>query len=178
MVRKVQLDLLDIAEEQVAGPPPKIEPDGAGTASRKWGLKSKILVAVSAVFLVTSIAVTVWFHSGKETARKTDAGRTDTVSAEGAEVLDHFAVDLRDDRGNYKVLVCSLALELNQGASIASSRTDIRRMIYRTLRAKSPAYLTAPKSKKMLKKEIEEKLEKLMGGKLVKHVYFTKFVLL
>jgi flagellar FliL protein len=67
---------------------------------------------------------------------------------------------------------------LNQAASVASSRTDIRRAIYRTLKAKSPSQLTAPKSKKLLKKEIEEKLEEIMGGKLVKHVYFTKFILL
>jgi len=86
-------------------------------------------------------------------------------------------VDLKDEHGNYKVLVCDIALETSANAEISNGDV-VRNVIYKTLKAKTIAGLTAATAKKVLKKELGAELDKALGGKIIKEVYFTRFTLM
>ena len=181
MVRKVKLDILEIdlqemtsaglADEQPA------DAGGEGAPSRGWGRYSKYLVAGSALFLVISIGVTIWYQVGTKPAREVAPPKEVAVS-DGLRHFHNFAVDYRDGGGNYRVLLCDVALELNEGTTIPGEETDVRKVIYRTLKGKSIESLTVARGKKALKKELESELGKTVGANTIKQVYFTRFTLM
>ncbi|MFB3925556.1 MAG: flagellar basal body-associated protein FliL [Syntrophales bacterium] len=181
MVRKVNLDILEVDLQQTGAEAPREEPvpEVRETAPpQKWGRLGKALVISSSLFLLLSIGLTVWFQVHKKPGVQESEMQKSAILSDGLEYMERFAIDLKDDRGNFKVLLCDIALELNQGASITKEKTDIRRTIYRTLKSKNIDKLILPKAKKGLKKEIESELEKVLGGKIVKQVYFTRFTVL
>ncbi len=181
MVRKVKLDILeidlqemrsaDLADERPAGS------DSEGTPGRGWGRYGKYLVAGSALFLALSVGITFWYQAGTKPARETAPPKEVAVS-DGLRHFQNFAVDFRDGGGNYRVLLCDVALELNDGMNIPGEETDVRKVIYRTLKGKSIESLTVAKGKKALKKELESELGKAVGANTVKQVYFTRFTLM
>jgi flagellar basal body-associated protein FliL len=51
-------------------------------------------------------------------------------------------------------------------------------VICKTLKARTIEGLTAATAKKVLKKELGAELDKALGGKIIKEVYFTRFTLM
>ena len=186
MVRKVKLDILEIDPRQLLeaeiGMDQEAAPDEAESGAGRGGRFGKILIAGSVLFLLVSVGITAWYQSEKKPdARATQTTRpsqaaSGLAAAAGLEHFNNFAVDYRDDRGNYKVLRCDIALELTQSAKLED--VAIRKVIYRTLQAKTIESLTVAKGKKALKEELKAELDQAIGPRAVKQVYFTRFTLL
>ncbi len=182
MVRKVKLDLLEIDPQELKQAEIGTDHEPMSGGSRPvgfWGRFGKIAVTGSLLFLIFSIGLTVWYHSAKKTApRVSDTPAPAVFARDDLEHFSNFAIDYKDAQGNYKVLLCDVALELAPGAKLIQETTDTRKVIYKTLQAKTIENITVAKGKKALKKELETELDKSMGGKVVKQVYFTRFTLM
>ncbi len=182
MVRKVKLDLLEIDPQELTRGEIGTDHEPVSEEARPvgiWARFGKIAVAGSLLFLIFSIGLTVWYHSAKKI--KPRVSESPAPAAFARDTLEHFgnfAIDYKDAQGNYKVLLCDVALELNPGAKLVQETADTRKVIYRTLQAKTIETITVAKGKKALKKELEAELDKSMGGKVVKQVYFTRFTLM
>ena len=145
---------------------------GSGEDSGKW------LIIVASFFFLCSVGLTVWFQFGTKAKTEKPETAKGPVQGEGLEHYLNFAIDFRDAQGNYKVLLCDVALELNQGAKITRETADIRKTIYKSLKSKNIGDLIVARGKKALKKEIETELGKIIGTSVVKQVYFTRFTLM
>jgi flagellar basal body-associated protein FliL len=181
MVRRVKLDLLEIDPQEITTAEittdhePQIEGELSASVSR-WGRYGRILIIGSGLFLIFSVCITIWFQLEKKPETKKALSPVNFVG-DGLQHYNNFAVDLKDEHGNYKVLVCDIALETSANAEI--SRGDVvRNVIYKTLKAKTIEGLTAATAKKVLKKELGAELDKALGGKIIKEVYFTRFTLM
>ena len=92
--------------------------------------------------------------------------------------------------GKDRILVCDVVIELNQGMKLPQERIELRKIIYNTLKELLKIPLNPPLIKgdfqpldlyeirKSLKEEIKIRLNNFMNDKMIKGVYFTKFVLL
>ena len=184
MAKKVKLDILEIEPQQVTQAeivtdhePQVNETDPSPTGL--WRRFSKIILIGSFLFLIVSIGITVWYQLGKKTDKpEVVAPSRAVVHSENLLHFQNFAVDFRDDHGSYKVLLCDVVVELNAGAKLSRDTIDIRKAIYKTLHAMSIENLTAARGKKAIKKDLEMELDQIMGGKIVKQVYFTRFTLM
>ena len=96
---------------------------------------------------------------------------------ENVETLDNFIIDLKDEQGNYRVLVCDITLVMNPDKSVSGNKLDARKKTYDALRNKGKYALVSSKSYSIIRKELRDELDRLLGGG-IKEVYFTKFVLL
>ncbi|MGZ3634815.1 MAG: flagellar basal body-associated FliL family protein, partial [Syntrophales bacterium] len=96
---------------------------------------------------------------------------------ENIETLDNFIIDLTDEQGRYRVLVCDITLVMNPDKSISGNKLDARKKAYDALRNKGKYALTSSKSYGIVRKEMRDELDRLLGGG-IKEVYFTKFILL
>ena len=183
MVRKVKLDLLEVDPQALKSGDITTDHEATSEEGRPRGLRRRFgrwAIIGSLIFLVFSIGLTVWY----QTAKTKPQGAESTMPAPNlatGDALEHFhnfAIDFKDGQGNYKVLLCDVALELNKGVKLSREPADIRKVIYKTLQAKTIESLTAGKGKKALKKELESELDRILGGQAVKQVYFTRFTLL
>lgn len=184
MVRKVKLDILEIdpqvQEAEIAMDQEDAAPEETPSRDGR-GRLGKILVTCSVLFLLVSIGITVWFQSEKKPDTPTTVPSQAVSAPAAAAAFAHFndfAVDYRDVHGNYRVLRCDIALELVPGSKAPLENVVIRRVIYRTLQAKSLQSLTVAKGKKALKKDLKTELDKAIGAEAVQQVYFTRFTLL
>jgi len=101
------------------------------------------------------------------------------------ECFDDFIVYLKDvpesvysfGQGTDKkdrILLCNVALELNQGMVLSKNRIELRKIIYKTLRQ-----LSGSKNVRTgIKTSIKSRLNKFMGEEIIKKVYFIKFLML
>jgi len=183
MVRKVKLDLLEIDPHELNRGEISTDHEVTSEEGRPSGLRGrfgKLAVIGSLLFLVFSIGLTVWYQTAKikPETRESAVSASSLAVGDGLEHFHNFAIDLKDEQGNYKVLLCDVALELNKGAKLSQEPANIRKVIYKTLQAKTIESLTAGKGKKALKKELESELDKTLGGQAVKQVFFTRFTLL
>ncbi|MCK4467723.1 MAG: hypothetical protein KAU60_05165, partial [Desulfobacterales bacterium] len=106
--------------------------------------------------------------------------------------------------GKDRILVCDVVIELNRGMKLPQERIELRKIIYNTLKEllKIPLNLPARapvasqwqagpplikgdfqpldlyEIRRSLKEEIKIRLNNFMNDKIIKGVYFTKFVLL
>ena len=96
---------------------------------------------------------------------------------ENVETLDNFIVDLKDEQGHYRVLVCDITIVMNPDKNISANKLDTRKKAYDALKNKGKYALISSKSYSIVKKEIQDELDRLLGGG-IKEVYFTKFMLL
>jgi flagellar basal body-associated protein FliL len=98
-----------------------------------------------------------------------------TVSTEEQfERFDDFIIRLKDNREEDRILVCSVAVQLNRGMRLPEERISLRKIIYRILKGQSGTAEIG----KALKEEIKIRLNEHMGGERIRNVYFTKFVVL
>ena len=83
----------------------------------------------------------------------------------------------RDEHGTGRkdrILVCDVVIELNRGMKLLQERTELRKIIYNTLKEPSDLY----EIKRSLKEKIKIGLNNFMSDEIIKNVYFTKFILL
>jgi flagellar basal body-associated protein FliL len=179
MAEKAELDILEIElpkEEPPVDTAPVMEETDPG-ARRKRFLK---IAALCFFVLVVCGAVFTWIYVGGD---KAGSGKKQPgVAAPGGNfmALDHFAVNIRDAQGNYRILACDVALELNRGADAAKDRMlELRKAVYKTVRGNGSQILQkSPKTRKQLLKDIEKEVNGILGEGAVKQAYFTRYTLL
>ena len=180
MVRKVELDLLEEADIPA--------PEGQGEENKpvqKRRLrdffarmtKRKIIGAafLVAVSCIGGISLLMFSAEEKSPVENTTV-HPDARLFHAMENLDNFIVDLSDEDGNYRVLVCDIAIEVSPERRIGGNKEEVRKKTYNALKNKAKYALKAT-GYNTIKKEMRDEMDKIMGGG-VKEVYFTKFVLL
>ena len=179
MVRKVDIDLL----EELDIPGPEGTPEEEGKAGRKKGWKwptGKKFVATAILFsFLCVIGVSLMIFPVRDKSHIDPERELVEVRliSENIEALDNFIIDLKDEQGHYRVLVCDVTLVMNPDKSLAGNKLDVRKKTYDALRTKGRYALVSSKSYSIIRKELRDELDHLLGGG-IKEVYFTKFVLL
>jgi len=179
MVRKVELDLLE--EIDLHGP------EGEGEAGKRekgwrllrWLIRKKFIAA--SLLLAFSGIVGIFlliFPAGKDSGKNHGIEFTEVRSInDNVENLDSFFVDIKDEQGRYRVLVCDIAIMINPDKNISGNKSELRKKVYNVLKNKGTDALTSSRSYSTIKKEIQDELNGLLGGG-IKEVYFTKFMVL
>ena len=171
MATKVELDLLelddleDAAEEGAAAEPKKRR------ISLKW-------ISISVFLLLSVTGTSVWIYLKIQNAGVSKEKVSVVLEAANIERFDDFVISMKDDHGNYRVLICDIALELSKDAKISESRVNIRRTIYKAAKKKRIDQVMTHNFRKTLKKAIKFELNNYLGEKIIKQVYFTRFVLM
>jgi len=108
------------------------------------------------------------------------AGKTDTAKSEGRlTTLPPFLVNLADPAGR-RYLKLSMDVEVNAPAAvkeIEGQTAKVRDAIILLLSGKSYTELAAPEGKLLLKNEVADRLNQILGAPRVTRVYFTEFVI-
>lgn len=180
MVSKVELDLLEETDTPNAGGPTdeneaaekgKIQDFFARMPRRKI-VGGVILVAFACIVGVSLVV----FSGGEQSRVSLDAPRADVTLLRPIENLDSFIIDLSDEHGHYRVLVCDIAIEVEPGKKIGENKAEVRKKTYNALKSKS-AYILKTAGYHTMKKEMRDELNRILGGG-IQEVYFTKFVIL
>lgn len=178
MVRKVDLDLLE--ETEISGTEGELkENEAAPKKGWRWLTGRKLIVTalLSTFFCVVCISLVI-FSVRKDSPIESGSKLTEVrIIPDNIEILDNFIIDLLDERGRYRVLVCDIALVMGADKNISANKLDTRKKAYDALKAKGKYALVSSKSYSIIRKEMRDELDRLLGGG-IKEVYFTKFVLL
>jgi flagellar basal body-associated protein FliL len=180
MVSKVELDLLDETNTPITeGPTDENEPAKKGRLQGffAWMTRKKIICAaiLFAVSCVVGVSL-LMFSAGEKSRVDLGTPRTDVSILHNIENLDSFIIDLSDEHGNYRVLVCDIAIEMDSNKRIAENKAEIRKKTYNALKSKSMHVLKTA-GYNTIKKEMRDELNRILGGG-IQEVYFTKFIIL
>jgi flagellar basal body-associated protein FliL len=181
MVRKVELDLLE--ETNIHGPEGPLEGE-AGKREKwwrllRWLIRKKFIVGslLLAFSGIVGISLLI-FPAGKDSGKNHGIEFTEVRSInDNVENLDGFFVDLKDEQGHYRVLVCDIVIMMNPDKKISGDKSELRKRAYNALKNKGTHVLTSSKAFSTIKKEIQDELNRLLGGG-IKEVYVTKFMVL
>jgi len=191
MAKKAKLDLLEEKlEEEV-----KIDtPDphaGEQEAGARWFTRGRILaIILASVTVMGAAGFSMWFYPRGKKAHTVPAAalqRSVSLSAatgggkEEVASLKGFVIAVKDRQGGYRTLICDVALAFRNSPGDLKNleqRRDIRNLIYTAVRSRGIALLDSPDEKNLLRREVSEKLNAILGGNSVAAVYFTEFVLL
>jgi flagellar basal body-associated protein FliL len=194
MVKKATLDLLaekgkEEGEAEATAPDEK---EGEREPVPGWFTRGRIIAVASAgVMLLCVVVFSVMMHSRGKTVKTVpavlpkQAAAVPTVPAvmmkEEIVTLKGFVIHLTDGGGNYRTLLCDIALVLNDRAEDVKKfeqRVDVRNLIYATAKSKGASLLDPRNDRNVLRREINDKVNGLVGGNKVKSVYFTEFLVL
>jgi len=115
--------------------------------------------------------------------------RSQKLCEKGFECFDDFIVYLKDahepvDTDEHgtgredRILICNVAVELNQGMRLSKERVELRKIIYKTFKELSGLSKVRSELKEEIKEAIKIRLNNFMDSETIKKVYFIKFVLL
>jgi flagellar basal body-associated protein FliL len=181
MVRKVELDLLE--ERDLHGSEGPLEEEsgkkGKVWRSLKWLIRKKFVVAslLLAFSGIVGISLLI-FPTGKDQSNNHGIEFTEVRPIpDTVENLDSFLVNLKDEHGHYRVLVCDIAIMMNPDKKIPGDKSELRKKAYNALKNKGAYALTSSRAYSTIKKEVRDELNGLLGGG-IKEIYFTKFMIL
>jgi flagellar basal body-associated protein FliL len=179
MVRKVDLDLL----EELDSSSTEGHREEGETAGRKKGWKwltrkklifTAILFTFFCVIGLSLMILPARHDSHIDSEKEQSEARS---IPDNRETLDNFIIDLKDEQGHYRVLVCDITLVMDPDKSFSGNKLEARKKTYDALRNKCKYALISSQSYSIIRKELRDELDRLLGGG-IKEVYFTKFVLL
>lgn len=186
MKQKAQIDILDLQliEGGEATPDITLENEPPLPQKEKKNTKKKLYwiipLAIIAILSVIIAGYYVWFQKNEKKAVVPVAVTETPGQGSVMAVMDGFNVDVKDDKGNIRLLSCGFLLEMDpreDGKSI-EARLDIRKFIFDTLHKRKVRDLISNDEKKAIKKEITMGVNGLLGADKIKETYITKFVLL
>jgi len=182
MVTKVELDLLELGDSQNPEEPQGEEgpvKDEKRWRQFTWMTRKKIIIAAILFTFSGIVGVSLLLFPGKKVSHVDYSAELAEIRPvyENSENLDNFTIDLKDDNGKYRVLICDIAIVLNPDKKLSENKLDVRKKAYDALKNKGKYILTSSKAYRTIKKEMRDELDGLLGGG-VKEVYFTKFILL
>lgn len=141
-----------------------------------------LLILVIAVFLIVVAGGSIWlFYDGerkKESAIKEGESLKKAIPAGEKMILfDNFVVDVRDKKGDMRIAFCDIAVELEhpRAAGAADEQVEVRNVIYAVLKRKQVLDGLSPEGRDLMKVELINELDRLLGEKAVKNVYITRF---
>jgi flagellar basal body-associated protein FliL len=188
MIKKVRLDIFAPFEgEDIPGEVAEIEKEITGheepDVHSRWypGKRFMLLTLVGVTLLavsLSSLGIYLWMQD-KKTKEAARAKMQDPAIAglkEPVAKLTGFMVNIKDSKGNQRILVCDIWLELGagrQGKEI-EDRIDVRNTIYTMAKSKSASTWVSPGERQSIKKEIYSRLNSLLGEGVVKTVYFVR----
>jgi flagellar basal body-associated protein FliL len=194
-----KIDIMDIPDSGTAGNgsshplkdgtgPPAVRSGGGWRLAlnriNEWIFINKILtLSIVGGLLSLGIIAGLWMILPVKAPVEKQSGistRADSEDRYRGIRLDGFVVDVKDDGGNIRVLICDIVLEPFQGQSVKGieSRIDIRQVIYRILQSHQVGQLMSPEGRSALKSEIKGQLVRSLGEGKVKEVYFTRYMVL
>jgi flagellar basal body-associated protein FliL len=181
MVRKVELDLLE--ERELHGPEDPLEEE-SGKKGKVWRslkrlIRKKIVIASLLLAFSGIVGISLLLlPAGKDAGIDHSKELTEVRPIyDNVENLDSFLVDLKDEHGQYRVLVCDITITMNPDKKISGNKSELRKKAYNALKNKGAYVLTSSKTYSTIKKEIQDELNGLLGGG-IKEIYFTKFMIL
>jgi flagellar basal body-associated protein FliL len=197
MKQKAQIDVLDlplmeddeipkdIKDVTVDSEPSLNEGEDATPLPGKANKAKKKLLWIASSFIIVIIAVVtagyfICFQQGEKKAVLPVVATGTPGQNSFLAVMDDFNIDVKDDKGNIRLLSCGFLLEMaphEDGKSI-ESRLEIRKLIFDTLHRRMVSDLIKNDEKKAIKKEITDGVNRLLGAEKVKETYITKFLLL
>ncbi len=180
MVRKVELDLLEETDVHI----PEVLSDENEPAKKGrlegflTGMSRKKIIGAAILFSVSGILgiSLLMFSAGQKSPIDLSSSLIEAKVIRNIENLDSFVIDLSDENGQYRVLVCDIAVEMNVDKRISDNKVEVRKRMYTALKSKSN-YMLKAANYNTIKKEMRNELDKILGGG-VKEVYFTKYILL
>jgi flagellar basal body-associated protein FliL len=185
MAQKAQIDILDLPLIEGDGVPTDITVDSEPPLAEVKKKNPKKLywiasLAIITVVMVVSAGYYTWLHQGgRKTMTPVVATGTPGQKSFMA-VMDDFNVDVKDDKGNKRLLSCGFLLEMaphEDGKSI-EGKLEIRKLIFETLHKRTASDLFRNDEKKEIKKEIMDGVNRLLGAERIKEIYITKYLLL
>lgn len=191
-IDQIDLDQVVPDENEAALPP----------GDQRWAFK-KLLIIVAPIGLMVMIIITgiIYYYSTKPVSTPPPPAPIATVlppltpeeqSQEASKVaaalpdavrmvyIKDFIIDLTDDKGKHYVLMCDVALQISGSQTPTDLQNDanIREIIYKTAQRNSVAALRSVEERKKIKKELAVELEKTLGEKSVKNVYFINYFIM
>lgn len=155
---------------------------------KKKGSKLKLIIIVLLVLLLGAAGYFAYnkFMGGADTPpeeaaqeQPADSGNGE-ASPEGAVIvsLDTFTVNLADPLGR-RYLKITMDVELtgeDAATQLESENPKVKDRIITLLTSMSYADISSPEGKLLLKNEIVDRLNQILGGSKVLNVYFTEFI--
>ena len=198
MAKKAKIDLLDVhtSEEDRASSRDETRDDRGldggheearndkkpAWISRLGAGRFKILLILIVTILFVAIAGgSIWLYCvrGKNESVSTqkDARKTVIPSGERVALFAHFVIDVRDKKGDIRIAFCDLAVELEhpRAAGAAGEQVEVRNVIYAVLKRKPIIDGLSPEGRDLIKIELKNELNRLLGENAVKNIYITRF---
>ena len=190
MIEKVKLDLLTDLEatttvEAVADVEKEAseiqEKPARWYTSRQFLLLMLLGVAIAAISL-SVLGTFLWINDQKEKAAARQRKEAEAQLAKTPTVvnLNDFMINIKDGKGNLRILVCDVALQFapNRAGADMDKRVDIRNIIYVLAKGRKTDWWQSTEESQNLKKEINSQLNALLGAGAVTEVNFTKLEVL
>jgi flagellar FliL protein len=140
------------------------------------------LILVVSVLVITVAGGSIWLLSGgerkKESAVKEGESLIKAIPAGEKMILfDNFVVDVRDKKGDMRIALYDIVIELAkpQAAGAEGERVDLRSAIHAVLKRKQVVDGLSPEGRNLIKIELINELDRLLGEKSVKNIYITHF---
>ena len=149
---------------------------------RLWtGNRKAWFILTGSVLLAAAAGVSIWFYYCEEkkesVSLKQVVPKTEIPAENKLALFGGFAIDLRDEKGNIRIAFCDIAVEMEkpQVAGAMGARVDLRNVIYTVLKKKVAADGSSPEGRHRIKTELKNEMNRLLGEKFIKDVYFTRF---
>ncbi|MFA6411441.1 MAG: flagellar basal body-associated FliL family protein [Syntrophales bacterium] len=190
MAQKAQIDILDlplIEGDEVLTDITDFTVDGEKpqphTEVKKKTAKKLYWIGSLAIITFITAVITgyfIWFHQGGEKNMAPVAATVAPGQKSFMAVMDDFNVDVKDDKGNKRLLSCGFLLEMapHEDGKSLEGKIEIRKLIFDTLHKRTVSDLIRNDEKKEIKKEITDGVNRLLGAEKVKEIYITKYLLL
>jgi flagellar basal body-associated protein FliL len=187
MIKKVRLDITASPEDEYTAGEVEIEKEITGQEEpdihSRWypGKRVMIMVLAGVTFLavsLSSLGIYLWQQDKKAKAAARAKLEAQAVAGlkEPIARLNGFMVNIKDSKGNQRVLVCDVWLELGTGRQVKEieNRVDVRNAVYTMAKSKSVAIWVSPEERQSIKKEIFIRLNGMLGEGVVRKVYFMR----
>jgi len=190
MIQKVKIDAISEFDDTAADAVDAIEKDATLDYQEKaasWFSGRQFLLVVligitALVFIVSVLGTVVWMRDQKLKAAAREKKEAEARIAQTASVvnLKDFMINIRDSKGNLRILVCDISLQFapNRSSPDIEKRVDIRNVIYSLAKARTADWWQSSEGSKSLKEEIGSRLNALLGAGAVTEVHFTKLEVL
>jgi flagellar basal body-associated protein FliL len=159
-----------------------LHPGKSVSAAMDWVRRHRVR-AYSAcgivLILVVVVSVGLYLRGSRPDTDREKGAAPPTAALQSVFPFENFTIDLKDPKGQYKLLICDVVVELNRPDLMTEEKKAvIRKTIYETARKKSLDLLSSSQAHRVFKRQISSELNSLMGQEVIRDVYVTKFVLL
>lgn len=203
MAKKAKIDLLDVGKNEENGAShrdglgesaiPDAREDQAVHAERtgriyvwmrliKTAKLKHLLILVISVLVIAIAGGSIWLFYDRERKKESAIKEGESLkkaipAGEKMVLFDNFVVDVRDKKGEMRIAFYDIVIELEnpQAAGAEGERVDVRSVIHAVLKRKQVVDGLSPEGRGLIKIELINELDRLLGGKAVKNVYITRF---